>query len=213
LLVLRTRLAHRARVAESWMLSRLNRETQNYHQVADGDRLALLGVAADRTQYASFLTRVYGFEAPLEVALLMTDGLEQWLDLRDHARLRLLRADLQGLGVSEPNQLPRCSTVMPFRHAAEALGWVYVVERNTLLHGVIERHLRGRLPEVVKAAGSYLAGQQRSNGLRLRDLGGAMDSIAKDAACAERIVSGAKAAFRVQHRWYQIAVPQRLRVA
>lgn len=195
------------------MLSRLNRETRQYHQVADGDRLSMLGAAADKSHYASFLARIYGFEAPLEAALLMTDGLEQWLDLRDRAHLRLLRADLQALGIADPNQLKRCSTIFPFRHPAEALGWIYVVERNTLLHGVIERHLRGRMPEVLRSAGAYLAGQQRSNGLRIRDLGAAMDRIAKDAASAERIVSGARAAFRVQHGWYEVAVPQRLHVA
>lgn len=195
------------------MLSRLNRETQPHHGVADNDRLAMLGNSADRERYASFLTRVYGFEAPVEAALLLTDGLDPWLDLRDRAHLKLLRADLQALGISDPNQLPRCSTVFPFRHPAEALGWVYAIERNTLLHGVIERHLRSRMPDVLKSAGSYLAGQQRSNGLRLRDLGAAMDRMARQAGCADRIVHGARAAFRAQHGWYEVAVRPRLRVA
>ena len=49
--------------------------------------------------------------------------------------------------------MPRCSTVFPFRTPAEALGWIYVVERNTLLHAVVERHLRSRMPDVLKTAG------------------------------------------------------------
>lgn len=201
-----------ARVSESWMLSRLHRETQHLHAVADRDRLAILGQAADRPRYASFLARVYGFEAPVEAALVLTEGLDHWLDLRDRAHLKLLRADLKFLGVRDPNRLPRTSTVFPFRHPAEALGWVYAVERNTLLHGVIQRHLQSRMPAVLKTAGTYLAGQQRSNGLRFRDLGAAMDRIAKDAGCAERIVNGAYAAFDAQHRWYDVAIPS-LRVA
>jgi heme oxygenase len=209
----RTAVALVARVAESWMLSRLNRETRQYHHVADGNRLAMLSAAVDQIRYAGFLTRIYGFEAPLEAAIQMTDGLDQWLDPRDRTHPRLLRADLQMLGVSDPNQFPRCPTIFPFRHAAEALGWIYVVERNTLLHGVIERHLRARMPEVLKRAGSYLSGQQRSNGLRLRDLGNAVDRIARDPECADRVVLGAKAAFRVQHSWYEVAVPRRQRVA
>lgn len=195
------------------MLARLNRETHHHHAVADNDRLAMLGAAADRARYASFLTRVHGFEAPFEAALCMTAGVEHWLDLRDRAHLKLLRSDLQALGLGDANQLPRCTTVFPFRHPAEALGWVYVIERNTLQHGVIERHLRTRMPDVLRTAGSYLAGQQRSNGMRLRDLGTAMDRMAKDAGCAERIVNGARAAFRAQHGWYEVAVPTRLRVA
>lgn len=191
------------------MLSRVNRETRQYHPLADNDRLALLATGADRARYANLLSRIFGFEAPLEAVLLMSTGLEQWLDLRDRGHLRLLRADLQSLGVVDANRLPRCTSVFPFRHPAEALGWVYVIERNTLLHGVIERHLRTRMPDVMKTAGSYLAGQQRSNGLRLRDLGAAMDRMAKDPACADRIVSGAKAAFRSQHSWYEAALPRR----
>ena len=120
---LRTRVALVAPVPESWMLGRLSRETKHYHQSADNDRLAMLGVAADRSQYAAFLARVYGFKSPLEAALMMTDGLDQWLDMRDRGHLRLLRADLQALGVSDPNTLPRCRTIFPFRHPADALGW------------------------------------------------------------------------------------------
>jgi heme oxygenase len=195
------------------MLARLSRETKQHHHVADNDRMALLGASAQPALYASFLTRIYGFEAPVEAALLLTNGLEHWVDMRDRTHLRLLRADLCSLGVTDPGSVERCSTVFPFRHPAEALGWMYVVERNVLLHGVIERHLRVRMPDVLKAAGSYLVGQQRSNGLRLRDLGTAMDRIAKDAAGGERIVASAKAAFRMQHAWYDIVVPQRTRVA
>lgn len=169
-------------------------------------------LGSERSSYASFLTRIYGFESPLEAALLSTDKLDEWLDLRDRGHLHLLRADLHMLGVVDPNQQRRCS-IVPFRHPAEALGWLYVVERNTLLHGVIERHLRGRMPDVLRSAGSYLAGQQRSNGLRFRDLGGVMDRIAKDPMCADRIAIAAKVAFRVQHGWYEIAVPPRLHVA
>lgn len=200
-------------VPESWMLARLNRETQHHQRIADSDRLSMLGAAADPAGYTSFLARIHGFESPIEAALFLTDGVEQWLDLRDRVHRRWLRADLRALGVTDANLLPRCSTVFPFRHPADALGWVYAVERNTLLHGVIERHLRGRMPDVLATAGTYLAGQQRSNGLRLRELGAAMDRMATNDARARRIVNGARAAFRAQHAWYEVAVPPRLRAA
>jgi heme oxygenase len=193
------------------MLARLSRETKQHHQVADTDRLAMLG--ADPALYTALLKRIYGFEAPVDTALLMTSGLEEWTDLRDRGHLRLLRSDLASLGVTDPSTLPRCATVAPFRHAADALGCMYAVERNTSLHGLIDRHLRGRMPSVMKGAGSYLAGRQRSNGQRIRDLGTAMDRLAKDPAIAERIATTAKAAFRAQHAWYDVAISQRSRVA
>lgn len=206
-------VADASAVTESWMLARLSRETKQYHALADNDRIAMLGAAVDTALYTAFLTRVYGFEAPVEAALLMTSGLDEWIDLRDRGHLRLLRADLQSLGITDPSSAPRCSTVFPFRQPAEALGWIYAVDRNMLLHGVIDRHLRGRMPTVLKGAGSYLAGQQRSNGLRFRELGNAMDQIAKDSTVGDRIVAAAKTAFRAQHSWYEVAVPPRLRVA
>lgn len=195
------------------MLCRLNRETKQYHQTADNDRLAMLAASADRPQYTAFLSRVYGFEAPFEAALLMTDELDRWIDLRDRGHLRLLKADLQVLGLTDPNALPRSRSIFPFRHPADALGWIYAIERNTLLHGLIERHLRSRLGDVLKVAGSYLAGQQRSNGQRIRDLGAAMDRMASDKASADRIAAAAKAAFRAQHNWYEVAHLPRQRVA
>lgn len=195
------------------MLGRLNRETRQYHQSADNDRLAMLAVSANRSQYTAFLSRVYGFESPFEAALLMTDGLDRWVDMRDRGHLRLLRADLQVLGLSDPNTLPRSRSIFPFRHPGDALGWIYAIERNTLLHGLIERHLRSRLGDVLKVAGSYLAGQQRSNGQRIRDLGAAMDRMATDKVCADRIVAAAKAAFRAQHNWYEVALLPRQCVA
>jgi heme oxygenase len=194
------------------MLNRLTRETASLHKAADEDRLSMLGFAVDRGRYAAFLTRVYGFEAQLDVAIVMTDGLTPWIDLRDRGHLRLLRADLEALGNRELDVVPRCPTVLPFQHPAEALGWSYAIERNTLLHGTIERHLRARLPDVLNVAGAYLAGQQRSNGERMRDLGSAMDRIAKDPCSADTIVAAARAAFRMQHRWYAAMVP-RQRVA
>ena len=195
------------------MFARLSRETKQHHALADNYRLTMFGGGTDLACYTAFLKLIYGFEAPVESALQMTTGLDEWIDFRGRGQLRLLRSDLQALGVVDPSSVQRCSTVFPFRHAAEALGWMYVIERNTLLHGVIERHLRGRLPEVLRAAGSYLAGLQRSSGLRLRDLGGAMDIVSTDASTAERIVLAAKAAFRAQHGWYDRAVPPRVRVA
>ena len=195
------------------MLARLSRETQQHHHVADHDRLAMLGAGADPTLYTAFLKRVYGFEAPFEAALLMTSGLDEWIDFRDRGQFRLLRADLQSLGVSDPTTLARCSAIPAFRQPAEALGWMYAVERNTLLRGVLDGHLRGRIPAIFKTAGSYLAGRQRSNGHRLRDLGTAMDRLAKDSTVADRIVAAAKSAFCAQHAWYEISIAQRSRVA
>lgn len=195
------------------MLARLAHDTRGHHAIADLDRMAILDRPTSRDRYASFLARVYGFEAPTEVSLLMTDRLEHWFDLRARTHVRMLRADLQALGVREPNDLPRCATLAPHRDPGDALGWIYAVERNTLHHGAIVRQLRDRIPETVMIAGAYFGGQPRTAGERLRALGDALDRVARGPAQADRIVASAKAAFRAQHRWYDVAVPPRQHAA
>lgn len=160
--------------------------------------------------YIAFLTRLYGFEAPVEIALLLTPELDGWIDLRGRTHGRLLRADLAALGILETLHLPRCAGIGPFDGVAGALGWLYVVERNTLVHGLIERQLRQRLP-ALKGASSYLVAQSRSTGARLRELGDAMDRCARHLREADKIVQTARVAFRCQHRWFQ-RIPD-LRVA
>ncbi len=196
------------------MLARLKRETVASHRAADDDRMSIMVAAATPATYLAFLSRIYGFEAPVESALAMASGLDEWLDVRGRTQIKLLRADLAALGVLDPAKLPRCTSVAPFRNAAFALlGWLYVVERNTLLHGVIERHLRSRLPRELQLAGSYLASRERSAGARWRELGDAMDRVAKAPRIADHIVAAARAAFRGQHGWYQLAIPRREHVA
>jgi heme oxygenase len=189
------------------MLLRLGFETTVHHATADNDRLSILNAGFDLATYTAFLSRIYGFEAPLDAALAMTTGVDDLVDLRGRTRVRLLRSDLQALCASDPSTLPRCSAVFPFRQPPEALGWMYAVERNTLLHGVIERHLRVRMAETMKVAGAYLSPQIKSTGARLRELGAAMDSAARSSTNADRIVAAAKAAFRCQHGWYEVATP------
>jgi len=186
-------------VAESIMLLRLKRETAVHHATADNDRLSILGASAEATTYSAFLSRIFGFESPIESALAMIEGLDELVDLRARSHIRLLRADLQALGTIDASQLQRCSMASPPRQAPEALGWMYTVERNTLSHGVIERHLRSRLPAVMRVAGSYLSAQTKSTGARFRELGVAMDRVANSPAIAERIVNAARTAFRCQH--------------
>lgn len=185
------------------MLARLQKATELYHGAASAQRLELIGGAVTVDRYRGFLDRVHGFEMPVEAALTLTLGLDDVLDLRGRNQIRLLRADLRGLGVGDPATLPRCLSV-PIHDVPEALGWVYAVERNTALHGVLERHLHDRLPDVMRQAGSYLAVQERSVGARMRDLGHALDSVATRPAIADRIIHGAKAAFRHQRSWYEL---------
>jgi heme oxygenase len=185
-------------MSELAMLTRVHRETASYHCVADKHRFAIWKLPTTEANYRGYLARIFGFESPVESAL---QDLANLIDLRARNQITRLRADLCALDEREPS-IAQCRDVAVLRNAPEALGWAYVIERNTLLHGVIERLLRIRMCETMKLAGTYLAAAEHSSTERWGVLGAAMDRIGTSAAITDRIVAGAIAAFRAQRGWY-----------
>ena len=187
----------------SWMLSRLNRETQSLHQTANADRVQPI---PDQDSYVRYLERIWGFEAPVEAALARTPGLREVIDLRGRTQIKLLRADLASLGMRMPSSLPCCRNI-PVLAIADALGWMYAVEHNALHHGQVRKQLEKRIPYVVASAGSYLTGGERSAAVRLSELGIALDALARDSTLVDRIVQAAKLAFTFQRQWFRQLAP------
>ena len=141
------------------MIERLNQETVAYHTECDADLDPLFRPDASASTYMLYLMRAYGFEAPLESSLSTTPGLELLIDIRARARSGALAKDLLNLSLrpAQLAELPMCLTVPQFRGAAEALGWMYVVERACLAHSVIKNHLATRLPAEIAKAADYLS--------------------------------------------------------
>lgn len=180
----------------SWMLVRVMLETRTYHARADEDRLVLL----DRRTvagYRSALARIYGFEAPYEAALAAARVPGELVAPR--LKVERLLADLRELGASAAHvaRLPRCP-IRPFHSVAEALGWLFAVERNTLLHGQLHRDAAAWIPGCTHA---YL-GAYDSPGARMRELGELLDSACLAPATPDRICASAREAFRWQHQWF-----------
>lgn len=188
------------------MLARLKRETQPQRASADEGRLEPLRTTATADGYTAYLARVYGFEAPIEAAFLATRGLAEVMDLRWRTQIRLLRSDLAALGTVDASTLP-ARPVPRFASVTEALGWMYVVEQGAVLHGQLHRHFARWLPAQLATAGSYLIGGARAVGLRLNELGAALDAHATRPDIADRIVDAARAAFRRQGMWFGEAQP------
>ena len=189
----------------SWMIERLNDETRAHHADAEADFDMLFEAETMPRHYLMFLIRVYGFEAPLESTLSMTPNLELMIDLRERTKAGYLAQDLMALGLrsSEIAGLPQCLAIPQFRGAAEALGWMYVVERTTLAHSVVRRHLSTRLPREVRNASNYLSSYTGVVGARWRQFGATLDDLARLPEVATRVVTAANEAFRCQHRWIQ----------
>jgi heme oxygenase len=183
----------------SWMIARLDRDTRTHHARADVERLALLRPNALRDEYVDYLVKLYGFEAPIEEALANAPDLAAVVRYR--RRSELLAADLMTLG-KNPVAL-RSIDPPAIASLAEALGWLYVVERGRLMHGILHRHLAKVLRTEVSTAGCYLASHIGSAGARRHELGVALDRVARSVLTAQVISATAHAAFRRERRWFE----------
>jgi len=186
------------------MIARLKGEARLHHSDADADRLVPLATPTSVSGYVSYLARILGFEEPVEHALAGLPELALLVDRPLSDRAAWLAHDLEALGLDEHRiaALPRCPmSTVSITTVADALGWLYVVERNAPLHGVVRRHLARRMPGQIAAAGRYLSRTELAAAARLRALGAALDEIGRTASAAERIVTASDAAFRLQRRW------------
>jgi heme oxygenase len=186
-------------------LMRLNLDTQAFHAEVDAPWLELTGQSVTRGHYVAQLSRVFGFEAPLEGALAYTTNLGSIIDLRRHMRSGLIAQDLLSLDVT-PAQLtaiPQCTKIVPFSTATEALGWLYAMERATLLHELVHRHLAPGISSMGTAC-AYISAY--ANGIaadRWEELGDAMELVAISPVSVEDMTTAAIAAFECAEDWYR----------
>lgn len=187
----------------SSMLNRLDMETRDQHAEVDAHWLDLMASGVTRDQYKSTLMRIYGFEAPIESALAYTPNLVI-ADRRERTRSALIVQDLLALGssASKITALPQCPGVGPFGDPAEALGWKYVIERPTQLHGAIKRNVLARIPDVANAC-SYLSACDGIAAARWQQFGLLLDDVAKRPGASERLVTAATAAFTMLVDWFR----------
>lgn len=178
------------------MLERLDLETKIHHGPADSARVALLGNPT-RQRYTDFLARTYAFEAPAEWRWMRTPGLDTVVDLAPRLFAPKLAEDLATLG-----RFPDVCPAHAFKGVAQALGWLYVVERGRLMNSMLHRHLVRRLPFESSVAGSYLGGSG-SLGLRWQMLGATLDRLAANPTMCTQIVNGALEAFRLMRHPHQ----------
>jgi heme oxygenase len=182
-------------------LIQLNLATREHHAAADTPWLGLMVPTVEKQDYVRHLTRVYGFEAAVEAAFRYTPGLAALIDLRARTRSGLLAHDLMRLGLGAARIAQLEQRFITFSSAAEALGWMYVVERSTLLHGAVRRYLTVRLPGIA-AASSYLSAGGGATGARWNELGDALDAVAQVPWIKRQVLGAANHGFLALHDWF-----------
>lgn len=184
------------------MLDRLDAETRAFHIQADHAWLSMMTTTVTPGRYAEELMRTYGFEASVEAALAFSRPLQRVFDVPRVTRSGLIAQDLLslGFGAGQVARLPQCHTIMPFTTATEAFGWTYVIERATLLHDALYKHLSVQLAECGDAF-SYLDVSRRGAAGRWKALGTALDEFTDTREVSDRIIEAANAAFVALLRW------------
>jgi len=182
-------------------LIQLNLATREHHLAADAPWLELLVPTFTRRQYIEQLIKVYGFEAPLEAALRYTPGLSTLVDLRSRLRSGLIVQDLMRLGLGAGRIAALGQRFVTFSSTIEALGWMYVAERATLLHGAVRRYLTLRAPDLGHAT-NYLSAYDGVAGDRWSDLGNALQTVARTPSAQHQLVRAANQGFLAFCEWF-----------
>jgi heme oxygenase len=189
-----------ARPPVSWVLGVLDRETASHHATAEAD---LFRVLDDVTieGYHRFLERVFHFEYAVEVELAGAGLPDRFLAPR--LKTHRLADDLLALG--RPRGIdPRVALSLDLprlRDPVDALAWLYVLQRNTLHHLPLYRALAPRLRSPLKLASRYLTTHTADVYQRWHELGAVLDRAVTPEQ-HEHVIVVARAAFRLQHIWY-----------
>jgi heme oxygenase len=178
--------------------------TRSAHADVDERWLELLRPTVAVSDYLSQLVRVYGIVAPFESACRYTPGIEAHLDVRQSSRAGLIAKDLLSLGLTpaQVSSIPPCPAITTFHSVQEAFGWLYVVERSTLLQDGIRRHLLRHLPQVSHAV-AYLAAYDGRVADHWYAFGATLDQLGAAEESAEQIIAATHEGFKAARAWFK----------
>jgi heme oxygenase len=183
-------------------IERLEIETRQLHGEMDAEVAAVLG-ARTPAGYQRYLARTYGFVAPLERCLADTPGLAPFLDGRRLLKHLLIEHDLQTLGLKqlEIQSIPQCMWIPWFDNPFVALGWAYIVERTTLEHPNLFRHLASALPGEAAFAASYLKVYAGSTHEMWQSFADGLELASSIPHHFDLLREGTRAGYRFFRRW------------
>jgi heme oxygenase len=192
----------RAAISSSWMLTRLALATSVEQDQAARDRLAALRPPT-HAGYRRYLASIGSFEFEVEAALVRVMALPagmlhlfiksgyctddtQWLGPDDNVTLEL---------AARPNAVPRLSGL------TDALGWLYMLERNRANADDIFESVRIHLPRPYIAASRYLRACIERYQERWGLLGTWLDA---SSGRGDAVVAAARDAFARHRAWYAL---------
>jgi heme oxygenase len=153
-------------------------------------------------RYRDYLVRCYGFEAPVESACAMSPTLASH-GATTRPRTRYIAQDLVDLGMPPERllELKPCP-LAPFKDISEALGWLYVIERNVVTNSLCHARLVESAPALAAQA-RYLNCYGPTTLMHWRAFGVSLERAASHAD-ADLIANAAIDCFGRLYDWLQI---------
>jgi heme oxygenase len=201
------------------MILRLLKMATSASHTALEDQLPLMNADLSREDYCRFVSRFFGFYAPLEAQLLASTHWHQLaFDYVPRQKTPRLVQDLLALGRSDAAlaATPRCTDLPACNTPEQLLGCLYVIEGATLGGRSITRHLQTRLGLTPESGGAFFDGYGAQTGSHWkafctmlsenadRQKGHFADDSADDFSLESRhaaIVTGANQTFETLTHW------------
>jgi heme oxygenase len=154
-----------------------------------------------RDAYKTLLTRLYGFHAPLERAIVAAGAGRPDLQIDRRQRAALLRRDLVDLGLSEADidALPTSTAVAAPRTPGRLLGALYVREGATLGGRQLARQCDGLFGPDTPTGRRFFSGQPDDPRL-WQSLCAAIETAADEGHLPD-MIDGAKETFDAMELW------------
>lgn len=186
------------------LLERLRERTEPLHRRLEAES-QLLSPGADERTYARYLTKLWGFHAPVERDLAKIKKLARvGLPLDERRKCPALAADLQALGHSRAGvlSLPRCAFSPRLVDVPSALGCMYVLEGATLGGQVVFHELSRTLPDTMQTASRYLRIYGSETGARWRQFTAGLGRFSGTPREEARVLDTACDTFAAVRRWF-----------
>lgn len=187
------------------LLRHLREATEDLHAAAER-RVRILDEEATTATYARYLTRMLGFQAPVEDALAEHGALARLgFDAPARRKQDWLTSDLRVLGI-DPASVARCPRAPVFADTASALGVAYVLEGATLGGRFILAHAPGPLARLRGTATRFFEGYREETGAMWRRFGlvatlAIRDGHEEEEPAIARAIAGARVTFAELAIW------------
>ncbi len=180
-------------------LKQLKERTADLHLEAERHVRILDADATDAT-YAQYLTKMFGFHAPLELAFARHGGLEAaGFGALQRAKRGWLAHDLAVLGVQ--TSPPLCPALPSLGDVLRAIGVAYVIEGSTLGGRFILSRMKPRFAHLMGRATRFLEGYREETGVRWRQFASIAERILYDDTAIEAACAGARDTFQRLTEW------------